>query len=211
MKMKQICWILGLLCDIALWPYPWIWPWIFRVNVWNNLIAGMGGPIGTERKGCEQVNPSLMTMTVAFGCPWWGGWMQGTVTGVTSDVCTWSQPDCFCKLDLSIELHKSIITGFCLLWHSIGFCFTEMEMSPLRNCRHWLHRKLSFWQLTVQPLQPVHLGGYSLTFPAPMLTMVIWPEQVSRCHQLELDFRHWNQRVTMIATLQSLMTKSASR
>ena len=29
-KRKCIDWILGQLCDLHFWPYPWHWPWIFQ-------------------------------------------------------------------------------------------------------------------------------------------------------------------------------------
>ena len=60
MKRKRINRILGQLYDLALWPQPWLWPWSFKVRVWNSFISGMGQPIDMEWKGC--VSHPLMTM-----------------------------------------------------------------------------------------------------------------------------------------------------
>ena len=47
--------VLSLLCDLELWP----WPWIFKVKLWKCCISGMGGPFDMEPKGCESI-----------GCSW---------------------------------------------------------------------------------------------------------------------------------------------
>ena len=51
MKRIWIDRVVYLLCDLELWP----WPWIFKVKVWKCCISGMGGPIDTEPKGCESI------------------------------------------------------------------------------------------------------------------------------------------------------------
>ena len=51
MKRIWIDRVVYLLCDLELWP----WPWIFKVKVWKCSISGMGGPIDTEPKGCESI------------------------------------------------------------------------------------------------------------------------------------------------------------
>ena len=45
-ETKRMCigWILGQLCDLDLWPYPWAWP-----------CSCVGGLIDMERKGCEVI------------------------------------------------------------------------------------------------------------------------------------------------------------
>ena len=45
----------SLLCDLELW----LWPWIFKVQLWKCCISGMGGPFDMEPKGCESI-----------GCSW---------------------------------------------------------------------------------------------------------------------------------------------
>ena len=40
-------------CDFKLWPHPWTWPWIFKVEYWNCCNLGMGGSTHLEWKGCE--------------------------------------------------------------------------------------------------------------------------------------------------------------
>ena len=43
--------VVNLLCDLELWP----WPWIFKVKLWKWCISGMGGSIDMEPKGCESI------------------------------------------------------------------------------------------------------------------------------------------------------------
>ena len=49
------------------------------------------------------------------------------------------------------------LQGHCLgcLVSVLGFQFTEMEMSFWWNFHHWLHWKLSFWQLPMQSMMKI--------------------------------------------------------
>ena len=51
--------ILGWLYDLAIWPYPWHWPWSFKVRVWNSFLSGVGWLTEMERK---DVSRPFMTM-----------------------------------------------------------------------------------------------------------------------------------------------------
>ena len=59
--------ILHPLCDFQCSPPPWPSPWIFKVKLWKCCISGMGGPIDTERKGCESIG--CWTHVVIFNFP----------------------------------------------------------------------------------------------------------------------------------------------
>ena len=50
------------------------------------------------------------------------------------------------------------------IWINSGL-FTETEMSPFwRNFHHWLHWKLSFWRLPVQPLMKISSKWWHFRF-----------------------------------------------
>ena len=51
--------ILNLLCDLELWP----WPWIFKANIRKSRKPGMGWPIDMERKGCESIGRQTQFVT----------------------------------------------------------------------------------------------------------------------------------------------------
>ena len=72
-------WILGQLCDLALWPHPWPWPWIFKVKIWNCPISGMRGLIDMKQKG---------GMWISHSWPWL--WPLGD-HGEMSE-CIWQWP-----------------------------------------------------------------------------------------------------------------------
>ena len=50
-KEEFIGWILGHLCDLDLWP----WPWIIKGQIWYRCVSGMGGPIDMEQKAFESI------------------------------------------------------------------------------------------------------------------------------------------------------------
>ena len=54
--------VLYLLCDLELWP----WPWIFKVKFWKCFISEMGGPIDMEPKGCELIGCYTHIVTLNF-------------------------------------------------------------------------------------------------------------------------------------------------
>ena len=54
--------VLYLLCDLELWP----WPWIFKVNFLNSCISGMGGPINMEWKGYESIGCYSYYVTLSY-------------------------------------------------------------------------------------------------------------------------------------------------
>ena len=68
-ESKSLFWILGRLCDLALWLYSCPWPGSFRDKVWNSLISGMGGPMDMERKTCESIIHDHDTL-------WFDGFME---------------------------------------------------------------------------------------------------------------------------------------
>ena len=59
---------------------------------------------------------------------------------------------------------------------------TEPEMPFWRNFHHWLHRKLSKWQLSVQPMIKIS-SKWHFRFSAPGLCLVIFP-----CELVPVDF-----------------------
>ena len=106
---------------------------------------------------------------------------------------------------------------------------TETEMSFCRNFHHWLHRKLSFWQLPVQPVMEISLKWRHFHFGVSdiFLCMVSVTEvkvgtlnydenhvpvrpllKRKSCHSSCWHFRHWLpwewqlpvQRVTKISS-----------
>ena len=54
--------VLYLLCDLELWP----WPWIFTVKFKKCCISGMGGPIDMEPKGCESIGCYSYYVTLSY-------------------------------------------------------------------------------------------------------------------------------------------------
>ena len=53
-------------CDFKLWPHPWPWPSLFNDKFWNSCIAGMGGPIDMQRKGCESIGCYIYFVTLSY-------------------------------------------------------------------------------------------------------------------------------------------------
>ena len=52
-------------CDFELWPHPWSWPCIFKVNFLNSCESGTRGPI-MERKGYESIGCFTYYVTLSY-------------------------------------------------------------------------------------------------------------------------------------------------
>ena len=112
----------------AFWPHPWLWPWSFKVAVWNSLICGMWRPIDMERKGCES---SIHDHDITFVWPCWGGWMYRIVTKVISDV---GVPSTYLVgMILQVLESASIFKYGWYLWFRRHTCCIAG-----RKCRVWL-------------------------------------------------------------------------
>ena len=68
-----------------------------------------------------------------------------------------------------------ILFGF-LVWVTVTLIFTETEMSSFwRNFRHWLHWKLSFWQLSVQPVMKISSKWWHFRFSVcHQIARLVW-------------------------------------
>ena len=54
--------MLDPLCDLELWP----WPWVFKVKFWKSCIPGTGWQIDIERKVCELIGCQTHFVTLNF-------------------------------------------------------------------------------------------------------------------------------------------------
>ena len=114
----------------------------------HGVLSGLR--VGTQLKippthAWRRQNMEMFSTLLAFckGNPLVTG---GFPTQKTSNVELWC---CF----LSVEHTMDFLS--CLMWrHCNGIArgLTETEMSFWRNFRQWLHWKLSFWQLPMQPV-----------------------------------------------------------
>ena len=94
-------------------------------------------------------------------------------------------------LFISIQ-HNKVMNNMVIFWYL--FCapifsyyiqckrcyITETEMSFWWNIHHWLHRKLSKWQLSVQPVMKISSKWLHFRFSDSQSTMliVIWSNQL---------------------------------
>ena len=77
----------------------------------------------------RDVSRSFMTMTVTFVWPWWGGWMNGIVTEVTSDVGMSSTHLVF-QVSLYSRFHRRNLDAFRCLFPHWTLTHTYLQMYP---------------------------------------------------------------------------------
>ena len=65
-KCKHIDWTLGLKCDHQVWPWPWLWPCIFKVKYRICYISAKNGLIATERKANISIELYGSNVTIGF-------------------------------------------------------------------------------------------------------------------------------------------------
>ena len=129
----------GLLCDLELWH----WPWIFHFKFWNSHSLRMGGLIDMEWKGFGSIGYWTYYVTLNFGLthawlwPWnfkikfWNchisAWMRGPIKMEWKGMWFDQMLDPLC--DLKLWPHP---------WLWIGFSRSNFEIAVSQEWKSWL-------------------------------------------------------------------------
>ena len=125
---------------------------------------------------CRQVSQTILYQTDCQPCRVSGWCLQGVPGGTPSPTEINHRDDP--RVTTDWETNTSNVPPY---WKYSSLAFTETKMSSFWwNFHHWLHWKLSFWQLSVQPVMKISSKWRHFRFSVKSIEMI--------CH---MNYTHW--------------------